>query len=171
MSPTGSVQPTQHLQLRAPKNLLAPLPLGGTHPANQSVAFRPLPSGVTPPPMSLLSTAQVLLPHKVKSNPTMPPPINLETFQFDPTLIFLEPQEELRDWLRGWRGTLIPGLRAGLPYLPPMSSSLSTLSTLLCLRRALTRLALELLAGPRPPTTTNQRAKLSGSTSDPTPGR
>lgn len=171
MSPTGPVQPTQHLQNCAQKNLLAPPLLGSTHPANQPMAFRPLPSGVTPPSRSSISPVQVLLPHKVRSDPTTPPLINSEALQFDPALIFLEPRESLRDWLTGWRGTLIPGLRVGLPYLPPVSSSLSMLSTLLCLQRTLTRLALKVLAGPRPPTTANQQAEVSDCTSDPTPGR
>lgn len=171
MSPTGSVQPTQHPQLRAPKNLLAPPLLGGTQPPNQPMVFRPLPSGVATPPRRSFRPAQVLLPFKVKSDPMAPPPLRREALQFDPALIFLEPQEAVQDWLSGRGGVRLPGAGVSLPYLPPLVSSLSTLSSLLCLQRSLTRLALQLLPGPHPPSTANQHAELSDCTSDLTPGR
>lgn len=175
MSPTGSVQPTvaptQHLQLSAPKKLLAPSLLGGAHPPNQPVAFRPLPTGVATPPRRSFRSAQVLLPYKVKSDPMALPPLRREAIQFDPALIFLDPKEAVQDWLSGRGGVRLPGSGVSLPYLPPVVSSLTTLTTLLCLQRSLTRLALQLLAGPRPSSTANQHAELSYCTSDPTPGR
>lgn len=165
MSPTGSVQ------LSAPKSLLASPLLGGAYPPNQPMAFRPLPSGVATPPRSSIRPARALLPYKIKSDATMPPPLRREALQFDPALIFLEPQEAVRDWLSGRGGVQLPGGGVSLPYLPPLVSSLSALSALLCLQRSLTRLSLQLLAGPHPPTTANQHAELSDCTPDSTPGR
>lgn len=91
--------------------------------------------------------------------------------QFDPALIFVEPQEAVQDWLSGRGGVRLPGAGVSLPYLPPLITSLNMLSTLLCLQRSLTKLALQLLAGPLPPSTANQHTELSDCTSGPTTGR
>nr|XP_020450672.1 snRNA-activating protein complex subunit 4 isoform X2 [Monopterus albus]XP_020450673.1 snRNA-activating protein complex subunit 4 isoform X2 [Monopterus albus] len=89
-----------------------------------------------------------LVPHyedTVKVDPDKPPPLRTEALQFDPSLMFLEPQEVVRDWLSGRGGVVVPGAGVALPYLPPFVSSLSTLSLLLQAKKSLTKLSLQLL--------------------------
>uniref|UniRef100_A0A087XX84 Small nuclear RNA activating complex, polypeptide 4 n=1 Tax=Poecilia formosa TaxID=48698 RepID=A0A087XX84_POEFO len=65
---------------------------------------------------------------------------------FDPTLMFLEPLEEVHDWLRGRGGVAVPRAGSALPYLPPSVSTLSALSGLLRAKASVTASALQLMA-------------------------
>ncbi|KAK1876155.1 snRNA-activating protein complex subunit 4 [Dissostichus eleginoides] len=79
--------------------------------------------------------------------------------QFDSSLMFLESQEEVRDWLSGRGGVAAPGGR-GLPYLPPSVSSVRSLSALLRARRSLSYSSTKLLSRrstPRRPPATPER--------------
>uniref|UniRef100_A0A3B5LZY3 Small nuclear RNA activating complex, polypeptide 4 n=1 Tax=Xiphophorus couchianus TaxID=32473 RepID=A0A3B5LZY3_9TELE len=66
------------------------------------------------------------------------PPLPTAGLHFDPTLMCLEPPEEVHDWLRGRGGVVVPGARCALPYLPPSVSSLSALSGLLRAKASVT---------------------------------
>lgn len=74
-----------------------------------------------------------------------PPSFRKEALQFDPSLMFLESQEEVCDWLSGRGGVVVPGVAVALPYLPPFVSTLSTLSALLAAKKSLTNASLQLL--------------------------
>ncbi|KAM7390947.1 hypothetical protein PAMP_021674 [Pampus punctatissimus] len=135
-----------------------------------------VPSCPPPPP------SKVFLPYKgtVRADRTAPPPLRREALQFDPSLMFLESQAEVRDWLSGRGGVVVPGLGVSLPYLPPFVSSLSTLSALLRAKGSLTKSSLQLLSRyteprchPAEPDTRNICSQASpdlpDSTSDPRP--
>uniref|UniRef100_A0A3B5LZF7 Small nuclear RNA activating complex, polypeptide 4 n=1 Tax=Xiphophorus couchianus TaxID=32473 RepID=A0A3B5LZF7_9TELE len=77
------------------------------------------------------------------------PPLPTAGLHFDPTLMCLEPPEEVHDWLRGRGGVVVPGARCALPYLPPSVSSLSALSGLLRAKASVTASALQLMADGR----------------------
>uniref|UniRef100_A0A3B5M557 Small nuclear RNA activating complex, polypeptide 4 n=1 Tax=Xiphophorus couchianus TaxID=32473 RepID=A0A3B5M557_9TELE len=79
------------------------------------------------------------------------PPLPTAGLHFDPTLMCLEPPEEVHDWLRGRGGVVVPGARCALPYLPPSVSSLSALSGLLRAKASVTASALQLMADGRRP--------------------
>ncbi|XP_071328505.1 snRNA-activating protein complex subunit 4 isoform X3 [Trachinotus anak] len=119
-----------------------------------------LPSCPTQPPSKLF------LPYKgtVRVDPAEPPPLRREALQFDPSLMFLEPQAAVRDWLSGRGGVVVPGLDVALPYLPPFVSSLSTLSVLLRAKKALTKLSLQLLSPSPKPQHPGTRPERDGST-------
>ncbi|XP_068559071.1 snRNA-activating protein complex subunit 4 isoform X2 [Cebidichthys violaceus] len=92
-----------------------------------------------PPPQP---PPKLFMPYKgtVRVDPAAPPPL-----QFDPSLMFLESQEAVRDWLSGRGGVAVPGTSVALPYLPPFVSSLNTISALLRAKKALTKSSLKLL--------------------------
>ncbi|XP_032365086.1 snRNA-activating protein complex subunit 4 [Etheostoma spectabile] len=152
-------------------------------PAPPTSAFRPIPPAfirqpvsnprLPPPPPKLF------LPYKgtVTPDPTAPPPLRREALQCDPSLMFLEPQDAVQDWLSGRGGVVVPGLSVAFPYLPPFVSSLSTLSVLLRAKKSLTKSVLKLLRrgpqprrphkpGSRPEGTTTPSPDLPDSTSD-----
>ncbi|KAM9360728.1 snRNA-activating protein complex subunit 4 [Symphorus nematophorus] len=150
-----------------------PLPPGFFLQPVQNPASSPLPfcSPKFPP---------VILPCKgmVRMDPMAPPHLRREALQFDPSLMFVESQAEVRDWLSSLAGVVVPGAGVALPYLPPFVSSLSTLSALLQAKKSLTSSSLQLLSGesdtpatePDPKssteTMTNKLQDLPDSTSD-----
>nr|XP_057927488.1 snRNA-activating protein complex subunit 4 [Doryrhamphus excisus]XP_057927489.1 snRNA-activating protein complex subunit 4 [Doryrhamphus excisus] len=83
------------------------------------------------------------------------PPTQKEDLTFDPSLIFPESPAEVRDWLSGRGGVVVPELGVALPYLPPFVSSLSMLSVLLHGKASLARTTRRLLSchSPRPQAT------------------
>lgn len=144
----------------------------------------PLPLGPSSPPQP---PPKLDLPHKstVREDPAAPPPIRREPLRFDPSLIFVESQAAVCDWLSGQGGVPVPGAGVALPYLPPFVSSLTTFNALLCAKKSLTRMSLHLLCQgseprrpqpkPRPDSssateTPNQAPDLPDSTSDLRPG-
>ncbi|XP_034721165.1 snRNA-activating protein complex subunit 4-like [Etheostoma cragini] len=152
-------------------------------PAPPTSAFRPIPPAFIRQPVSNPRLPppppKVFLPYKgtVTPDPTAPPPLRREALQFDPSLMFLEPQDAVQDWLSGQGGVVVPGLSVSLPYLPPFVSSLSTLSALLRAKKSLTMSVLKLLRrgpqpqrphkpGSRPEGTTTPSPDLPDSTSD-----
>ncbi|XP_034451286.1 snRNA-activating protein complex subunit 4-like [Hippoglossus hippoglossus] len=128
--------------LTIPINLPAP----PTHP---SKPLKPVPSpGLFPLRSCYPQTPpKIFLPYKgaIRVDEAEPPPLRREALQFNPSLMFLEPQEAVRDWLSGRRGVVVPGAGVALPYLPPFASTLSTLSALLQARNSLTKSSLQLL--------------------------
>ncbi|KAI4786265.1 hypothetical protein KUCAC02_037235, partial [Chaenocephalus aceratus] len=82
--------------------------------------------------------------------------------QFDSSLMFLESQEEVRDWLSGRGGVAAPGGR-GLPYLPPSVSSVRALSALLRAGRSLSNSSTRSVPL-RPPATPERGGRHLGST-------
>lgn len=173
INPPGSTQPRP---LPAPPTCTSKAP----HP---SFILRPLP---VPTPVASCSPQppqKLYLPHKstVREDPAAPP-IGREPLQFDPSLMFLEPQAAVCDWLSGQGGVLVPGVGVALPYLPPFVSSLTTFTALLRAKKSLTKMSLLLLcqgSEPRHPQpkpdssameTSNQAPDLPDSTSDLRPG-
>ncbi|KAM7415453.1 hypothetical protein PAMA_017794 [Pampus argenteus] len=132
---TASAHPPAAMPV--PVKLAPAFILPGTNPASCLVPSCP----PLPPP-------KIFLPYKgtVRADPTAPPPLRREALQFDPSLMFLESQAEVCDWLSGRGGVVVPGLRVSLPYLPPFISSLSTLSALLRVKGSLTKSSLQLLS-------------------------
>lgn len=114
--------------------------------------LQPVPNPISSPAPSWSSAPpvppNVFLPYKgtVRVDPADPPSFRRETLQFDPSLMFFESQEEVRDWLSGRGGVVVSGTDAALPYLPPFVSSLSTLSALLRAKKSLTKSSLQLLS-------------------------
>ncbi|KAK2838235.1 hypothetical protein Q5P01_015447 [Channa striata] len=144
--------------------LVAPSPPAVTVPVNVQKQSLSCPSKPLPPtyvlqpvPNSLSSAAPSCLPKPalklvlpsnnstVTADTTGPPPPRKEAPQFDPSLMFLEPQEEVCDWLSGRGGVVVPRADVALPYLPPFVSSLNTLSLLLRAKKSLTQSSLQLL--------------------------
>lgn len=123
--PTGAAKSPSLASVRHP----APEP--GSHPRAPSMPPRP---------------PKLFLPYKgtVSVDPTAPPPLRREALQFDPSLMFLESQEAVCDWLSGRGGVVVPGAGVALPYLPPFVSTLRTLSGLLCARKSLSKSSLQL---------------------------
>ncbi|KAM4576135.1 snRNA-activating protein complex subunit 4 isoform 1-T1 [Odontesthes bonariensis] len=174
---------------------LAPPP----HRSNLSIPYQPPPALAPPtcltkprPPLALSRSSsqphpEGNLPYKGGVVAAKAPPLRKEGLQFDSSLMFLEPQEAVRDWLSGRGG--VPGARGSLPYLPPSASTLSALSALLRAKKCLTQASLQLLSegnkprhpsptqpssthpsptqpGPTQPSTTQPPPDLPDSTSD-----
>lgn len=169
--PTAPLPPSPgHISARPPVPLtsggcraVAPKPSAESIPVNLSnqpvfpskplpptFILQPLPNPISSPVPSCppQPPPKVFLPHKgtVRADPADPPPFRRETLQFDPSLMFLEPQSEVCDWLSGQGGVVVPGAGVALPYLPPFVSSLKTLSALLRAKNSLTKSSLQLLS-------------------------
>lgn len=139
----------------APKPPVAPVPETppNSKPLPPTVLFKHVPSPIPfflPKPPS-----KVFLAYKdtVRVDPADPPPLRSETLQFDPSLMFVEPQAEVQHWLSGRGGVALPRAGVALPYLPPFVSSLSMLSALLQAKNSLMKSSLQLLSESRPPQT------------------
>ncbi|MFT7804998.1 snRNA-activating protein complex subunit 4-like [Arapaima gigas] len=74
------------------------------------------------------------------------PPSRAKHLSYDPNLMFLEEESQVREWLKGTNGVALPQLDITLPYLPPFISNLKTLSTLLQHKKMLELNALQLVA-------------------------
>ncbi|XP_049435643.1 snRNA-activating protein complex subunit 4 isoform X1 [Epinephelus fuscoguttatus] len=154
-------------------NQLSPFPVPPT------CVSKPLPPGFILQPLSDPDSSpqpplKVLLPYKgtFRADPAAPPPLRREALQFDPSLMFLESQKVVRDWLSGRGGVVVPGAGVALPYLPPFISSLCTLSALLRAKDSLTKSSLQLLSQgsePRHSTTTPIPVDSTEMTSSPPP--
>lgn len=145
--PPGMVQLTQ-----APPSGLAliqssPLP---PQPEISPQMFLTLPPHTAALPVRNPS-AILTLPYRgvVKVDSAKAPLLRREALQFDPSLIFPEPLEAVRDWLSGRGGVVVPGARVALPYMPPFVGSLSTLTALLRSMKSLKMTSLQLLDPPR----------------------
>ncbi|KAL6115041.1 snapc4 [Pungitius sinensis] len=187
MTPRGLVQlaqaPPQGLQLALVPSAPLPAPPGQLirhtlFPPSGSVLnqLRPLtasplrqpishPSTPPSPPCRSRPPPKLLIPNKgaVGVKPAAPPFLRREALQFDPSLMFLETPEAVRDWLSGRGGVAVGGGAGLLPYLPPCVSSLNTLSALLRAKRVLTSSSLQLL---REGAESQRGAELPDSTSD-----
>uniref|UniRef100_A0A8D3B547 snRNA-activating protein complex subunit 4 n=1 Tax=Scophthalmus maximus TaxID=52904 RepID=A0A8D3B547_SCOMX len=129
---------------------VAPVPLPAPPtchymPVPQTVVLPPVPHPLPPCPPQPPPT--LFLPHKVmvRVDQSEAPPLRREALTFDPSLMFLEPQEAVCDWLSGRGGVVVPGAGVALPYLPPFVSSLTAFSSLLRVKKSLTKSSLQLL--------------------------
>ncbi|KAM8886957.1 snRNA-activating protein complex subunit 4 isoform 2-T2 [Spinachia spinachia] len=136
--------------------------------------LHPIPAFSLPQPISHPGTSaspshrlrpppKLLIPKmgRVGVKPAAPPQYRREALQFDPSLIFLDTREAVRDWLSGRGGVAVGGGAGLLPYLPPCVSSLNTLSALLRAKKVLTSSSLQLLgegAGGPPDSTSDLRS-------------
>uniref|UniRef100_A0A8D3DG43 snRNA-activating protein complex subunit 4 n=1 Tax=Scophthalmus maximus TaxID=52904 RepID=A0A8D3DG43_SCOMX len=132
---------------------VAPVPLPAPPtchymPVPQTVVLPPVPHPLPPCPPQPPPT--LFLPHKVmvRVDQSEAPPLRREALTFDPSLMFLEPQEAVCDWLSGRGGVVVPGAGVALPYLPPFVSSLTAFSSLLRVKKSLTKSSLQLLPAP-----------------------
>ncbi|XP_077393400.1 snRNA-activating protein complex subunit 4 isoform X2 [Festucalex cinctus] len=124
----GSTQVTPP-QVQAPLRFAPPserVQLPQAPPYVLNAVIGPLPSASSPAPTS-----------------SQKPDLNV-----DPSLVFPGSPAEVGDWLSGQGGVAVPQAGVSLPYLPPCSSSLSALATILANKTQLTGAAAQLLAMP-----------------------
>uniref|UniRef100_A0AAQ5Z1P3 snRNA-activating protein complex subunit 4 n=1 Tax=Amphiprion ocellaris TaxID=80972 RepID=A0AAQ5Z1P3_AMPOC len=138
---------------KSPQSLAVSVPMTRPLTAPPTCHYKPRPSPIVPNPAPIPfcpppPPPKLPFPYKgvVRVDPAEPPPLRREPLLFDPALMFLEPQAQVRDWLSGKRGVSVPGAGVALPYLPPFVSSLSTLSALLQSKKSLTKASLQLLS-------------------------
>uniref|UniRef100_A0A3Q0RRR9 Small nuclear RNA activating complex, polypeptide 4 n=1 Tax=Amphilophus citrinellus TaxID=61819 RepID=A0A3Q0RRR9_AMPCI len=144
--------PTRGLRPLAPKPSPVPVPinllnLNQSHPllAPPSVQSTVQDHGCYSLPFCpQLSSTSFSRRGTVKVDPPEPRPFRKVMLQIDPSLMFLEPQASVHDWLSGSGGVVVPGEGEALPYLPPFVSNLSTLSALLRAKKSLLSLHLNL---------------------------
>ncbi|XP_062310045.1 snRNA-activating protein complex subunit 4 [Osmerus eperlanus] len=105
--------------------------------------FRPVSPGMTVPLPT--HTATPSLPSNVIIVDATEPSFKPEPLRFDPSLILTEEPAQVIEWLTGKTGVVLPKLEVALPYLPPFSSNLASLSALLRHKKSLTTSALQLL--------------------------
>ncbi|XP_067376704.1 snRNA-activating protein complex subunit 4 isoform X1 [Channa argus] len=122
-------------------------PLTCPSPLTPAFVLQPVPNPLSSPIPSHLPKLPLPYNGTVRVDTAEPPPLRKEALQFDPSLMFLEPKEEVCDWLSGRGGVVVKGANVALPYLPPFISSLSTLSLLLRAKKSLTQSSLQLLQG------------------------
>ncbi|NXN19278.1 SNPC4 protein, partial [Indicator maculatus] len=77
--------------------------------------------------------------------PAQPTASSAEKNLLDFSLISLEPEGVVKEWLSGKQGVQLPSLQTRLPYLPPFLCNLKTLSKLLLQKAALEEQAAHLL--------------------------
>ncbi|XP_054249221.1 snRNA-activating protein complex subunit 4 [Indicator indicator] len=77
--------------------------------------------------------------------PAQPTTSSAEKNLLDFSLISLEPEGLVKEWLSGKQGVQVPSLQTRLPYLPPFLCNLKTLSKLLLQKAALEEQAAHLL--------------------------
>ncbi|NXW86175.1 SNPC4 protein, partial [Alopecoenas beccarii] len=77
--------------------------------------------------------------------PAQPTTSSAEKNLLDFSLISLEDEGVVKEWLSGKRGVQVPSLQTRLPYLPPFLCNLKTLSRLLLQKAALEKQAASLL--------------------------
>ncbi|XP_039939276.1 snRNA-activating protein complex subunit 4 [Hirundo rustica] len=77
--------------------------------------------------------------------PPQPSTSSAEKNLLDFSLISLEDEGLVKEWLSGKQGVQVPSLQTGLPYLPPFLCSIKTLSKLLVQKAALEEQAASLL--------------------------
>ncbi|XP_058709772.1 snRNA-activating protein complex subunit 4 isoform X1 [Poecile atricapillus] len=113
------------------------------------------PGAATPhsnvPGSSGCSRAQALRNRPIASKPPsadappQPSTSNAEKNLLDYSLISLEDEGLVKEWLSGKQGVQVPSLQTRLPYLPPFLCSIKTLSKLLVQKAALEEQAASLL--------------------------
>ncbi|NXS60770.1 SNPC4 protein, partial [Brachypteracias leptosomus] len=100
------------------------------------------------------SAAQALKNRPIASKPVTPQPAespaqpttaNTKKNHLDFSLISLEDEELVKEWLSGKQGVQVPSLQTRLSYLPPFLCNLKTLSKLLLQKAALEEQAASLL--------------------------
>ncbi|XP_048838225.1 snRNA-activating protein complex subunit 4 isoform X2 [Brienomyrus brachyistius] len=114
------------------------------HPSGPVTAA---PKAPLPVPAPQKNPDQVLQPgaSPVKATPPPHQGPGASPLSLDPSLMFLEEESQVMEWMKGTGGVKVPQLDVTLPYLPPFVSSLMTLTTLLQRKRALEWNALKLV--------------------------
>ncbi|NXC58206.1 SNPC4 protein, partial [Aleadryas rufinucha] len=103
------------------------------------------------PRSSDCSGAQALKDRPIASKPPsadippQPSTSSAEKNLLDFSLVSLEDEELVKEWLSGKRGVQVPSLQTRLPYLPPFLCTIKTLSKLLVQKAALEEQAASLL--------------------------
>lgn len=100
--------------------------------ADQGLKYRPIAS--KPPP------------EQTESAPPQPTTSSAEKTLLDYSLISLEDDELVKEWLSGKQGVQVPPLQTRLPYFPPFLCNLKTLSKLLLQKAALEKQAARFLS-------------------------
>ncbi|POI33742.1 hypothetical protein CIB84_002507 [Bambusicola thoracicus] len=100
--------------------------------ADQGLKYRPIAS--KPPP------------EQTESAPPQPTTSSAEKTLLDYSLISLEDEELVKEWLSGKQGVQVPPLQTRLPYFPPFLCNLKTLSKLLLQKAALEKQAARFLS-------------------------
>ncbi|XP_069465675.1 snRNA-activating protein complex subunit 4 [Ambystoma mexicanum] len=122
---------------------------------NQTVARAPISVPPVPRPAKSLNVHSVPIPVYSPAVPPVPgtdasqnrPPISSAARKtLDLSLVSLEEEGKVKSWLTGERGVQVPPLKDGLPYLPPSTCNLKTLSRLLRQKNVLESNATSLLA-------------------------
>uniref|UniRef100_A0A8C3LWF6 snRNA-activating protein complex subunit 4 n=1 Tax=Chrysolophus pictus TaxID=9089 RepID=A0A8C3LWF6_CHRPC len=85
-------------------------------------------------------------PAQAASAPPQPTTSSAEKTLLDYSLISLEDEELVKEWLSGKQGVQVPPLQTRLPYFPPFLCNLKTLSKLLLQKAALEKQAARLLS-------------------------
>ncbi|KAM4662649.1 snRNA-activating protein complex subunit 4 isoform 2-T2 [Discoglossus pictus] len=92
-------------------------------------------------PTKVLKLIQTPAPKK--DSPTTPP--NTEKKTLDVSLLSMEDEAKVKEWLQGKEGVQTPSLQNGMAYLPPSICNLKTLSKLLQQKTALEESAFKLV--------------------------
>uniref|UniRef100_A0A669QDE6 snRNA-activating protein complex subunit 4 n=1 Tax=Phasianus colchicus TaxID=9054 RepID=A0A669QDE6_PHACC len=100
--------------------------------ADQALKYRPIASKAPPA--------------QAASAPPQPTTSSAEKTLLDYSLISLEDEELVKEWLSGKQGVQVPPLQTRLPYFPPFLCNLKTLSKLLLQKAALEKQAARLLS-------------------------
>uniref|UniRef100_A0A8C2Y9A9 snRNA-activating protein complex subunit 4 n=1 Tax=Coturnix japonica TaxID=93934 RepID=A0A8C2Y9A9_COTJA len=85
-------------------------------------------------------------PEQTASAPAQPTTSSAEKTLLDYSLISLEDEELVKEWLSGKQGVQVPPLQTRLPYFPPFLCNLKTLSKLLLQKAALEKQAARFLS-------------------------
>ncbi|XP_072209143.1 snRNA-activating protein complex subunit 4 isoform X2 [Excalfactoria chinensis] len=85
-------------------------------------------------------------PEQPASAPPQPTTSSAEKTLLDYSLISLEDEELVKEWLSGKQGVQVPPLQTRLPYFPPFLGNLKTLSKLLLQKAALEKQAARFLS-------------------------
>uniref|UniRef100_A0A8C9TEJ9 Small nuclear RNA activating complex, polypeptide 4 n=1 Tax=Scleropages formosus TaxID=113540 RepID=A0A8C9TEJ9_SCLFO len=114
------------------------------HVVQPGASVTPVPAGGRSPPRAV----RLLQPGtSTATEPQRPaePGSKSKHIGFDPNLMFLEEESQVREWMKGTGGVVLPQLDSTLPYLPPFVSNLATLADLLQRKSSLEMSALQLL--------------------------
>ncbi|NWW63015.1 SNPC4 protein, partial [Ifrita kowaldi] len=129
----------------------SPAPCAVVLPQTQPPASTQGPDSQPVPRSSDCSGAQALKNRPIASKPSsadvppQPSTSSAEKNLLDFSLISLEDEGLVKEWLSGKRGVQVPSLQTRLPYLPPFLCTIKTLSKLLVQKAALEEQAASLL--------------------------
>ncbi|XP_069097709.1 snRNA-activating protein complex subunit 4 isoform X1 [Pleurodeles waltl] len=98
------------------------------------------------PPVSVSAMTPATPPVSTTDNSKNCPPVSsTEKKILDLSIVSIEEEEKVKSWLKGEHGVHAPPLKDALPYMPPSTCNLKTLSGLLQQKKVLEKSALRLL--------------------------